>query len=84
MWYVYILECRSGSYYTGVTTDVSRRFEEHRSGGGARYTKSNPPIRVLFSKRCKTRSSALRREAAIRCLTRLEKEALVEGRDALR
>ena len=46
-WYVYLLECRDGSIYTGIATDVERRYAEHAAGKGARYTRSRPPLRLL-------------------------------------
>ena len=48
MWYVYMLLCADGSLYTGSATDVERRFEEHRSGHGAKYTRSHPPLAVVY------------------------------------
>ena len=76
VWYVYILECRTGTLYTGVTTDVARRFEEHRRKR-ARYTSYNPPIRIVHRERFRTRSSALKREAYIKRQTRAQKLALI-------
>ncbi len=76
VWYVYLLECQDGTYYTGITTDVERRFAEHVAGTGARYTRSHPPLRVLESCPVDTRSAALRAERAIK---RLPKESKLAG-----
>lgn len=46
-WYVYLLECQNGKIYTGITTDVNRRFDEHLSGTGAKFTRANPPVQIL-------------------------------------
>ena len=75
-WYVYLIECRDGSVYTGVTTDVAARFAVHASGKGARYTRSHPPARVLGSFPYPDRSAALKAEHAIKRLSPQEKRAL--------
>ena len=67
-WYGYLIECRDGSVYTGVTTDVTARFAVHASGKGARYTRSHPPVRVLGSFPYPDRSAALKAEHAIKRL----------------
>jgi putative endonuclease len=75
VWYVYLLECRGGSVYTGITTDVARRFEDHRTRA-ARYTGYNPPVRILGSWPFSSRSAALKREAEIKRWPRRRKLAL--------
>lgn len=77
-WFVYILRCADGSLYTGVTTDVERRFAEHRSGRGAKYTRSHPPRAVVYREECADKGAALRRESAIKKLPRAEKLKLTE------
>ncbi len=77
MWYVYILECRNGSLYTGVTNDLERRLEAHRSGRGARYTRAFGVKRLARVERKRTKSSALKREAAIKRLDRQDKLTLI-------
>ena len=57
-WFVYLLECRNGKIYTGITTDVERRFDEHLSGTGAKFTRANPPVQILAFKPCMNRSEA--------------------------
>jgi putative endonuclease len=75
-WYVYLIECRDGSIYTGVATDVDRRYAEHIAGKGARYTRSRPPQRLLARFEYPDRSSASRAEYAIKQLTPVQKRAL--------
>ena len=75
-WFVYLLECRDGSIYTGITTNVAARFAVHASGKGARYTRSHPPERVLGSFEYPDRSAALKAEHAIRHLSPQSKRAL--------
>lgn len=76
---VYVLECGDGSLYTGYTTDVERRLEEHRRGAGAKYTRGRGPLTLVHVERFPTRSDALQREAEIKQLRRPVKERLVEG-----
>ena len=75
-WYVYILECRDGSLYTGISTDVTRRFAQHAAGKGARYTRAHPPSRLLLQQAHPDRASASRAEYAIKQLTSSQKRAL--------
>jgi putative endonuclease len=75
-WFVYVLECRDGTLYTGVAVDVQARFAQHAAGKGARYTRSHPPLRVLASFECADRSEAQRREAAIKRMTAARKREL--------
>lgn len=77
MWYLYILRCRDGSLYTGITTDVARRLAAHREGKGAKYTRGRGPLELLHQERCGTHSQALRRELEIKALTRQEKLAYI-------
>ena len=65
-WVVYILECSDKSLYTGITTDLERRLEEHRTGRGAKYTKHRNPLRVRYAEYRRTKGAALTREAAIK------------------
>ncbi|MEK7530821.1 MAG: GIY-YIG nuclease family protein [Patescibacteria group bacterium] len=73
---VYILKCIDGSLYTGITTDVKRRLNEHKSGKGGHYTRSHPPKKLLYVEAQPTRGSALVREAAIKRLSRTQKLVL--------
>ena len=76
-WWVYLLRCGDGSLYTGIARDVERRLAEHRSGKGARYTRSHLPVELVYRERQPDKSAALRREAAIKALTRAEKLRLI-------
>lgn len=74
---VYILRCEGGTLYTGIAKDVARRFAQHKRGTGARYTRAHPPRALVYRETCATRGEALRREHAIKSLTRAEKLALI-------
>lgn len=76
-WHVYILECSGGRLYTGATTDVARRLEEHRSGKGGKFTRAFGVVQLLYSEACLDKSAALVREAEIKRWPRLRKLALV-------
>lgn len=76
-YYVYIVECADGTLYTGITTDVERRMAEHNAGTGAKYTKTRTPVHPVYVEECEDRSSASRREYAIKRLSRRQKEELV-------
>lgn len=79
MWFVYILKCKNGDLYTGITDNLQRRFEEHVSGKGGHFTKSFVAEEVLFSEQQPDKSSALKREAQIKGWTRRKKLALIVG-----
>ena len=78
MWYLYILQCGDGSLYTGITTDVEKRLEAHRSGKGAKYTRGRSPLELKYREACGTHSDALKRELEVKHLSREEKLALLE------
>lgn len=75
-WYVYLIECRDGSVYTGIATDVARRYAEHAAGKGARYTRAHPPLRLLAQFEHRDRASASRAEHVIKQLSPARKRAL--------
>jgi putative endonuclease len=79
-WFVYFVRCRDGSLYAGITTDLARRVAAHNAGTGGAYTRSRRPVRLVFSEPAADRPSALRREAALKRLTRAAKVAIVRGR----
>ncbi len=81
-WHVYLIECRGGRIYTGIATDVARRYAEHASGKGARFTRAWPPERLLGSFEHPDRASASRAEHAIKRLTPARKRALCAGAEA--
>ncbi|MDP1722267.1 MAG: GIY-YIG nuclease family protein [Candidatus Gottesmanbacteria bacterium] len=72
-WFVYILLCRGGSLYTGIAKDPEKRLSEHKSGKGGAYTRSHPPVRIVYTQSVKSRSAALKREAEIKRWGRLKK-----------
>ena len=76
-WYVYILRCGDGSLYTGCTDDVARRLAAHQRGRGAKYTRSHLLVELVYREAAEDRSAALRREAAIKRLSRQEKLSLI-------
>lgn len=76
-WFVYVVECRDGSLYTGIARDVSARLEKHNAGQGARYTRGRGPVRLVHVERKRSQGAALRREAAIKALPRKAKLELV-------
>lgn len=76
-WYLYILRCGDGTLYTGITTDVEKRLETHRSGKGAKYTRGRCPLELVYRENCGSHSDALKREAAIKKLSREQKEILI-------
>ena len=78
MWYLYILRCKDGSLYTGITTDVEKRLEAHRTGKGAKYTRGRGPLELVYREECGDHSAALKREAEIKALPREEKLKLIE------
>jgi putative endonuclease len=78
-WAVYLLRCRDGSLYAGATIDLARRLLQHQAGRGARYTRSRLPVALVWWERARDRSRALRREAAVKRLTRAEKLVLLRG-----
>jgi predicted GIY-YIG superfamily endonuclease len=76
-WSVYLLRCADGTLYAGSTTDVEARARAHNDGRGARYTSGRRPVAVVYREECGSRSAALRREHALKRLTRSEKETLI-------
>lgn len=79
-WSVYVLRCRDGSLYTGITNDLPRRLRAHRAGRGAAYTRSRLPLRLIYVEQRRTKGAALRREAAIKRLPRRQKLSLIASR----
>lgn len=76
-WYVYILRCGDGSLYCGITPDMKRRLEQHRSGKGAKYTRGRGPLELVYCEALPSHSDALKREIAIKRLTRAQKLDLI-------
>lgn len=78
-WQLYIILCSDGSLYTGITTDLGRRLRQHGEGRGAKYFRGRRPERVVYLETGHSRSSASRREAAIKALSPEEKRQLLRG-----
>lgn len=89
--FVYIVECVDGTFYTGYTTNVAKRVAVHNGEGetaskrtaGARYTRSRRPVVLVYTEQCKSRSAAMKREYAIKELTRVEKLKLIKEQTLL-
>jgi putative endonuclease len=79
VWYLYLIECTNGALYAGITTDVDARYAKHASGKGAKYTRANPPLRLIGSMTFEDRSSASKAEYKIKQLPRAEKVAFLSG-----
>lgn len=77
-WFVYIVECADGTFYTGITTDLERRVDEHNAGTGARYTRSRGPVALCYTELQPDRSSASSREYRIKALSRRAKQTLID------
>ena len=77
--FVYVLRCGDDSLYTGVAKDLTRRLEQHRAGQASRYTRSHLPVRLVWMRRVRSWSAALRQEHRIKALRRADKEALVRA-----
>lgn len=78
-WFVYMIEASDSSLYTGITTDLERRFKQHADGVGAKYFHGRCPIKFVYTENAENRSDASRREAQIKKLTREQKLQLVKS-----
>jgi putative endonuclease len=78
-WWVYILRCSDRSLYTGITTDLETRLAAHRDGSASKYTRARRPVRLVYQEPHPNRSSAAKREAAIKKLARSAKLALIRA-----
>jgi len=79
MWYLYIARTHNGHFYTGITTNLERRFTEHLQGKGGHYTKQNRPQKLLYTEKFSSRVQAQAREGQIKRWSRKKKQALIEG-----
>lgn len=77
-WWVYIIECDDGALYTGITTDLLRRWSQHNQGQGAKYFRTRKPKAFVYQEACSNRSEASRREYQIKQLSRKEKLCLIQ------
>lgn len=80
-WVVYILECKDGTLYTGITDDLQRRLRAHNSGKGAKYTRGRGPVKLRYQECCAGQGEALRRERQIKSLSRGDKWKLIGNSD---
>jgi len=80
-WHVYILLCSDGSLYTGISTDVKRRAAQHAAGTGAKYCRGRSPCHIVYLESGHDRSSASRRETAIKKMSLTEKRSLIKSAD---
>lgn len=76
-WVLYMLRCRDGSLYTGITNNLEKRLEAHRSGKGAKYTRGRGPLELVYTEKCEDKSAALKREVEVKKLSRDEKIQLI-------
>lgn len=84
MYYLYIVKCADGTFYTGITTEVARRMREHNGAAhGAKYTAARRPVRLVFSRAFANRSRAARAEARLKRLSRAEKKSVINGKIVL-
>ncbi|MCP1102370.1 putative endonuclease [Aequitasia blattaphilus] len=77
--YIYVLECKDGSYYTGWTTDVQKRLKAHQEGSGAKYTRGRGPLKLVYQESFETKEEAMKREYEIKQMSRRDKEKLING-----
>jgi putative endonuclease len=79
VWSVYLVRCRNGHLYTGISTDVERRFAEHQAGRGAKYLRGKGPLALVYRQQIGSRAEALKAEYRIKQLSRAAKEAMIAG-----
>jgi putative endonuclease len=78
-WCLYLIECRNGALYAGITNDIARRYAQHVAGTGAKYTRANPPLRLIGARPYPDRAAASRAEYAVRKLPKSKKPAFLRG-----
>ena len=80
-WLIYILECRDGSLYCGITNNIEKRLKQHKGEiiGGAKYTRSHWPCKLVYKEKSASRSEALQREIVIKKMSKVEKQTLVNS-----
>ncbi|MDD5450117.1 MAG: GIY-YIG nuclease family protein [Candidatus Omnitrophica bacterium] len=79
MWYVYIVKCNDGSFYTGVTNNIDGRLKRHNTGRGAKYTRRKRPVTLVYAEKFPNRSAAQSREAEVKSYSREGKQKLIAG-----
>jgi len=83
-WFLYLIRCKDGALYTGITTNVDRRFAEHQSGKGAKYLRGKAPLTLVFQQKIGSRSAALKAEASIKKLPKADKETIINSGKAMK
>ena len=83
MWYLYMVRCADTALYTGIATDVARRFAEHRGDNGAKYLRGRGPLQLVFAVEAGSRAQASQMESKLKRLARRDKEAIAQGRKSL-
>ena len=83
-WFLYILECNDGSFYTGITNDIERRFRMHMTGRASHYTRTRRPVELAYQEPCATRTQAMVRECAVKALSRRKKEELIAAKHKMK
>ena len=78
-YFIYVLLTENNTYYCGYTDDVQKRFEKHINGTGAKYTKANKPIKIVFQQQFDTKSEAMKAEKKFKSLSRSQKESIING-----
>lgn len=78
MYIVYIIECKDGSLYTGITNNLEQRWAKHQAGTASKYTHAHPVKKIVYTKNCRTKGTALKREYAIKQLSRTQKLTLLK------
>ena len=76
-WFVYVIECDNGSFYVGVSSNIERRFQEHKEGRGGRYTLLHKPVKIIYSESFDSKKEALKRERQLKGWSHKKKEDLV-------
>jgi putative endonuclease len=79
MWFLYLLRCNNGAYYTGITKDIHNRIERHNAGKGAKFTRSHRPVELVYYEQYHTESEARKREREVKGWKRKKKETLIRG-----
>lgn len=78
-WWVYLVRCADGTLYCGASNDMNKRLQAHNTGAGAKYTRGRTPVKLVFKKRCGTKSQALITEARIKHLKRCDKVRMISA-----
>lgn len=78
-WFLYIVKCADDSFYTGITKEIGQRLQAHNTGKGARYTRSHGPCELVYFERLKSIQEAMKREVAVKRMSRKRKESLVDS-----